>query len=435
MGRGEGLSITVPILFRCPISLDVMKSPVSLSTGVTYDRSSIQQWLDSGHDTCPATNQPLLSKDYVPNLTLHRLINIWTLSSASSSRSSTADTSSSSSSIPPLPHVIPSGEMRQLVSGISSRPDAAGLDELEKIVEFASYCEENRRFIANFHDSIEVILRVLIRESERIEVLESAIRLLDLILIENCVRERIHRLIFESGYQKCFDSVLSVLNNGKLSSKIHSARILELIASNNGSRQRTIGEKIEAILPILVHLMRTETDKPLTEAILSCLISLSTSRSIKAQLVHLGLVPILSRILSDPETAGPAAERGIRLVHLISAVAEGRRAISEDSGCAVAVLDRLMKVQREAKEEGLKLLWSMCCAYRDARVMERVGKGNGVTKVLVVMQSEGDGGIVRRMCGELVKVLKGIAMAKSSSSYGYGGLGTLETKTTHIRPY
>lgn len=73
----QELYIAVPNLFRCPISLDVMKSPVSLCTGVTYDRSSIQHWLESGHDTCPATMQILSTKEFVPNLTLHRLIAHW----------------------------------------------------------------------------------------------------------------------------------------------------------------------------------------------------------------------------------------------------------------------------------------------------------------------------------------------------------------------
>nr|VDD28579.1 unnamed protein product [Brassica oleracea] len=39
--RKDDLYIAVPTFFRCPISLDVMKSPVSLCTGVTYDRASI----------------------------------------------------------------------------------------------------------------------------------------------------------------------------------------------------------------------------------------------------------------------------------------------------------------------------------------------------------------------------------------------------------
>ncbi|KAG0483548.1 hypothetical protein HPP92_011632 [Vanilla planifolia] len=71
-----------PSFFLCPISLEVMRSPVSLCTGITYDRSSIQRWLDSGNNICPATMQPLLSTDLVPNLTLRRLINIWSSSLA-----------------------------------------------------------------------------------------------------------------------------------------------------------------------------------------------------------------------------------------------------------------------------------------------------------------------------------------------------------------
>jgi len=58
--------------FRCPISLDVMKFPINLSTGVTYDRSSIQRWLDNGNNTCPATMQVLQTKEFVPNRTLQR---------------------------------------------------------------------------------------------------------------------------------------------------------------------------------------------------------------------------------------------------------------------------------------------------------------------------------------------------------------------------
>ncbi|KAL7246778.1 hypothetical protein ACSBR2_001811 [Camellia fascicularis] len=49
--------------------MDMMKSSVSLSTGITYDQSSIQTWLNNGHNTCPATIQVLPFTDFVPNLT------------------------------------------------------------------------------------------------------------------------------------------------------------------------------------------------------------------------------------------------------------------------------------------------------------------------------------------------------------------------------
>nr|XP_034570532.1 U-box domain-containing protein 27-like [Setaria viridis] len=66
----------MPATFRCPISLEVMRSPVSLPTGATYDRASMQRWLDSGHRTCPAARLPLALMDLIPNLLLRRLIHL-----------------------------------------------------------------------------------------------------------------------------------------------------------------------------------------------------------------------------------------------------------------------------------------------------------------------------------------------------------------------
>ena len=71
-----------PHLFLCPISMELMDDPVTVSTGVTYDRASIQRWLDSGNTTCPATMLPLPSTDLVPNLTLRRLIALWASTAA-----------------------------------------------------------------------------------------------------------------------------------------------------------------------------------------------------------------------------------------------------------------------------------------------------------------------------------------------------------------
>lgn len=34
--------LIVPNHFRCPISLELMKDPVTLSTGITYDRETIE---------------------------------------------------------------------------------------------------------------------------------------------------------------------------------------------------------------------------------------------------------------------------------------------------------------------------------------------------------------------------------------------------------
>ncbi|MCO5554704.1 hypothetical protein L7F22_008237 [Adiantum nelumboides] len=73
------LQIPVPSFFLCPISLELMTDPVTLSSGQTYDRISIQTWLDDGHSTCPVTRIPINGEleDPIPNHALRRMIQAW----------------------------------------------------------------------------------------------------------------------------------------------------------------------------------------------------------------------------------------------------------------------------------------------------------------------------------------------------------------------
>eukprot|EP00250_Pteridium_aquilinum_P008257 c17808_g1_i1 orf=643-1971(-) len=71
------LNVQTPLHYRCPISLELMKDPVILSTGQTYDRSSIEKWVASGNVTCPVTMQKLDDFALIPNHTLRRLIQEW----------------------------------------------------------------------------------------------------------------------------------------------------------------------------------------------------------------------------------------------------------------------------------------------------------------------------------------------------------------------
>ncbi|KAJ0048844.1 hypothetical protein Pint_16868 [Pistacia integerrima] len=63
--------------FQCPITLKLMKDPVTLSSGITYDLDNIETWLDSGNFTCLVTNQILRSFDQISNHTLRKMIQNW----------------------------------------------------------------------------------------------------------------------------------------------------------------------------------------------------------------------------------------------------------------------------------------------------------------------------------------------------------------------
>ena len=75
--RKQPSEVVVPADFRCPISLELMRHPVVVATGQTYDRESIRLWMDSGHNTCPKTGQTLAHIELIPNRALRNMIALW----------------------------------------------------------------------------------------------------------------------------------------------------------------------------------------------------------------------------------------------------------------------------------------------------------------------------------------------------------------------
>ncbi|KAK9835214.1 hypothetical protein WJX81_006329 [Elliptochloris bilobata] len=67
-----------PDVFFCPISLKLLRDPVLLPTGQTYERRYIQRWLAGGNSTCPASGQVLtLPATLTPNVALRKSIEAW----------------------------------------------------------------------------------------------------------------------------------------------------------------------------------------------------------------------------------------------------------------------------------------------------------------------------------------------------------------------
>lgn len=63
--------------FLCPISGEVMRDPVSVATGHTYERSRIQEWFDRGERTNYVTKLPLPDLTLKPNHKIKATIEEW----------------------------------------------------------------------------------------------------------------------------------------------------------------------------------------------------------------------------------------------------------------------------------------------------------------------------------------------------------------------
>eukprot|EP00890_Picochlorum_soloecismus_P002293 jgi/Picsp_1/3064/NSC_01286-R1_f-box wd repeat-containing protein 7 len=76
-GREEHEGKEVPPSFLCPICMDIMVDPVILATGHTYDRKSIEYWLQQGNRTCPVTGMRLRHLELTQNFALRSAIHEW----------------------------------------------------------------------------------------------------------------------------------------------------------------------------------------------------------------------------------------------------------------------------------------------------------------------------------------------------------------------
>ncbi|KAI9108686.1 hypothetical protein K1719_020333 [Acacia pycnantha] len=408
----DDLYITIPSFFRCPISLDIMKSPVSLSTGVTYDRSSIQRWLDNGNNTCPATMQILQTKEFVPNRTLHRLIQIWSDSVAN--RVESADS--------PATRTVPSPD--QVVDSMKylDGPGENCLDSLSRILYFAEESEENREFLAKLDGFVPSLVDLLDNVNGAVEMLERVVNALDAVLDKIEDREQLKKLMLKS-HDNCLASLLLVLQQGGTGSKIGSARILRFIAVDAEAKYM-IAEK-EGLMSELLKSVAPDKDPALIENGLSCLIAICTPKRNKLKLVHIGAIKALSQLLSGSNSSTSVTEKVLKLLETVSSTKEGRSEISEDPACLPAVLQKVMKISMIATEHAVMILWTLCYLFRDQKAQEVVAMANGFTKFLILMQSNCSP-TVRQMSADLLKIFR----VNSKSC-----LSCYDTKTTHIMPF
>jgi hypothetical protein len=66
--------VEIPEELLCPITFSIMKDPVTLSDGHTFDRESIEAWFARGRHTNPLTNEGVDPADVKPNFALRSAI-------------------------------------------------------------------------------------------------------------------------------------------------------------------------------------------------------------------------------------------------------------------------------------------------------------------------------------------------------------------------
>ncbi|KAL1215432.1 U-box domain-containing protein 27 [Cardamine amara subsp. amara] len=404
--RKDDLCITVPTFFRCPISLDVMKSPVSLCTGVTYDRASIQRWLDGGNNTCPATMQILQNKDFIPNRTLQRLIEIWSDSVRRRGCIESAELAAPTKD-----------EIADAIDRVKIEKEKRDDREiLSKILRFARESDDNRVFLAGKDDFVRLLVDLISQldfkatSSPKSLVVQEAVRILSMIRSKISDRRRFSNLLLNNVRDR-LTAIVFLFKTGNVELKIDCAGLLEFIAVDAVSKL-LIADK-EGLVTELMKSISRDSNSSLIESALSCLIAISSPKRVKLNLIREKLIGDVTKLLKDPTTSSVSVtEKCLKLLETLASTKEGRSEICGGDGeCLKTVVKKLMKVSTAATEHAVTVLWSVSYLFKEEKALEAVTSANGVTKILLLLQSNCSPA-VRRMLTDLLKVFKDLFLGK-----------------------
>ncbi|MFS8008893.1 putative U box domain, armadillo-like helical, Zinc finger, RING/FYVE/PHD-type [Helianthus anomalus] len=341
--------IEIPSFFVCPISLEIMKDPVTLSTGITYDRESIEKWLSNKKNvTCPITKQVLTDIDLTPNHTLRRLIQSWCTINApfGFERFPTPRLPVSKPQILKLLQDLktPNLQMKSLkrlktivlesdmnkrsveavgaaeyLADVIANPNSTHMTSSSSAGEFS---DEAVSILYHLHMSQTGLKALFGRNGEFIEALTRTMQRTDndesrtyAVLLLKSMMEVVEPVQVMSLNPHFFTELTRILVN-QISQKTTKAAIKLLIGVCPWGRNRV--KTVEAgAVPVLVDILLDNTEKRIIEMVLMLLHQLCLCADGRSELLKhgAGLAVVSKKIF---RVSAVASERAVRILHLIA---------------------------------------------------------------------------------------------------------------------
>ncbi|XP_038992745.1 U-box domain-containing protein 13-like [Hibiscus syriacus] len=316
---GNHKTPVIPDDFRCPISLELMKDPVIVSTGQTYERSCIEKWLEQGHGTCPKTQQTLSSSSLTPNYVLRSLIAQWCEANGIEppKRPSSSRPSKTTSACSPAEHAKIEVLLHKLASG---NPE----DQRMAACEIRLLAKRN----ANN--------RVAIAEAGAIPLLVSLLSTHDSRIQEHAVTALLNLSICEDNKGSIISygavpGIVQVLKKGSMEARENAAAALFSLSVVDENKV-TIGAS--GAIPPLVTLLSEGTQRGKKDAA-TALFNLCIYQGNKGKAVRAGVVPTLMRLLREP--GGGMVDEALAILAMLGSHPEGKSAIGAAEAVPVLV--------------------------------------------------------------------------------------------------
>ncbi|MED6143286.1 hypothetical protein PIB30_004789 [Stylosanthes scabra] len=396
--------IVIPPHFCCPVTLDIMKDPVTLSTGITYDRDSIDTWLQSGNNTCPVTKQLLTTSDVIPNHAIRKMIQDWCV-----------DNSSYGVQRIPTPRVpVSTCEVSRtcttLLSASQRADDATCRESLAKIKAWGKESERNKRCVVG-NGSADVLARAFhnfSRDSVHKHVVVLAEILDNLTWMLPIGQEGKECL----GSENSLGSLVLFLGGNDLGARQSASLVIKELSAE-------ALEKNEQIIEALVNMIREPVAPIATKSCLATifnLVSLGESRELIAErFVDLGLVSLLLDIIVDGERG--ITEKALGVLDSICDFQKGRDFAKGNALMVPLAIKKILRVSGLASSFAVSILWKVWDKSDEGGLIEALQVG-AFQKLLVVLQVGCDDS-TKEKATDLLKLLnayRGKAECVDSSS-------------------
>eukprot|EP00256_Glycine_max_P056390 XP_014623895.1 LOW QUALITY PROTEIN: E3 ubiquitin-protein ligase PUB24-like [Glycine max] len=365
--------IEVPQYFICPISLQIMKDPVTAITGITYDRESIEQWLFTNKNTtCPVSNQPLpRDSDLTPNHTLRRLIQAWC-------------TQNASLGIVRIPTPKSPLNKIQVLKLLKDLNDPKSLLQLELL---AAESERNKKCLLEAGVPRAMIMFIVncYKKGQIQKGLEEALSILQFVKIprEECA-------ILLKDNDQILDSLAWLLSHDEMENSIavksHAVQVLKIISKDDMCRvlERLKPSFFETMVKILGHHAITQQG---VNAALHVLLRASSMTRHRITMVEAGLVHELIEIeLMEPEKRITELTLAI-LFHLCSC-ANGRAKFLSHEGSIAVVTERILKVSASVDDRAVFVLSQVSKFSGTTMVLQEMLRVGTVAKLCMVLQAD-----------------------------------------------
>ncbi|KAB1201164.1 E3 ubiquitin-protein ligase PUB24 [Morella rubra] len=369
--------IEVPQYFICPISLQIMKDPVTAITGITYDRESIEHWLFTSKNTiCPVSKQPLpKASDLTPNHTLRRLIQAWC-------------TQNASHGIDRIPTPKPPLDKFQVLKLIKHlwqpRHQLKTIRQLELL---AAENERNRTYMveAGVPRAMLLFIAKCFERGQMDLGLEEALSVLQLIPIPSS--ETTQLLIENDHLINSLKWVLCCELENHDTVKSHAMVVLKAITNSAGSR---VLERLEpGFFKTIVRVLRSGITQHGLNAALQVLLDTCPWGRNRIMMVEAGAVfELIEFELGLPEKRTTELIFGI-LFHLCS-LADGRAQFLNHRGSIAVVAKRILKVSQAVNDRAVLILSMICKFSGTYMVLQEMLKVGAVSKLCQLLQVDCD---------------------------------------------